>query len=61
MKRDDPLLTSVLLELQAGRVREAFMPGTGPYRFVPGACAPDGTITVNPVHMRWVDVEAQVA
>ena len=53
MKRtasDDALLTGVLLELQAGGIREAFMPRSGPYRFVRGQCADDGQITVNPIH-----------
>jgi hypothetical protein len=49
-RKDDPLFAAVLLELQAGRVKEAYMPGTGPYRFVHGDCATDGEITVNPVH-----------
>lgn len=49
--KDEPLLAAVLLELQAGNVKEAYMPGCGPYRFVHGDCATDGQITVNPVHM----------
>ena len=48
-KRDDRLLTSVLLELEAGGISEAYMVGTSQYRFIYGDCT-GGKITVNPVH-----------
>ena len=49
-RRDDRLLTSILLELEAGGVAEGYLEQTREYRFVHGECSKGGAIVVNPVH-----------
>lgn len=49
--KDDQLFASVLLELQAGWIKEEFMPRSSTYRFVHGECTRQGEIRVNPVHV----------
>lgn len=46
---DDQLLAGILLELEAGGISEAYMPGTSQYHFIYGDCT-GGRITINPVH-----------
>lgn len=51
-KRNDRLLSSVLLELQAGHITEAFLPSSSTYQFVHGELdLGSKQITINPIHM----------